>query len=232
VPDRLEQRIAIRYLNIGGVRDLVDQYGNAYQSAVRRERREGPQFLGPRGFVGDSSFRENHHTANMDVHVFSLDRYPYYEALAGKTLPIPTFGGNSSVSGGIETEVCVGDLYRAGSALIDVSQPTERCPTPGRNAEVAHLLRWIQQSFYTGYYLRVVEPGWISPDDELVLQERRYPHWTVDRVTRTVFEHIGDDGPYEELLLLPLLSSDWKNRMRVLRARWFVRQQNATIRIS
>ncbi len=221
---RSNQRILIRYLNVGHARDLVDDHGNVYRSAVRRETREGPQYLGPRGFVGDSSFRENHHTPNMDVHVFSLDRYPHYEALAGKTLQIPTFGENFSVSGGIETEVCVGDLYRAGSAVVEVSQPTERCPTPGRNAGVAHLLRWIQQSFYTGYYLRVISLGWVSAGDELILQERRYPRWTIDRVTRAVFEHIDDEGSYDELLALPLLSDDWKDRMSGLRVRWLARQ--------
>ncbi len=228
MPDRLEHRIEIRYLNVGAVRDLIDQRGNVYQSAVRRRTREEPQFLAARGFVGDSSFEDGHHTPNMDVHVFSLDRYRHYEALAGKTLRIPTFGENFSVSGGLETEVCVGDLYRAGGTLVEVSQPTERCPTPGRNAEVAHLLTWIRQCFYTGYYLRVIETGWVSPGDALVLQERRYPQWTVDRVTRAVFEHIGDDEPYEELLALPLLSSDWKERMRVLRGRWSARRNPAS----
>jgi len=90
---------------------------------------------------------------------------------------------------------------------------------------VAHLLRWIQQSFYTGYHLRVIEPGCVSSGDDLILQERRYPRWTVDRVTRATFEHIDDEESYEELIAL-LLSADWKNRMRVLRGRWVARQQS------
>jgi MOSC domain-containing protein YiiM len=217
--------IVIRSLNTGGVQSAVDDRGVAYQSAVRRTPRSDAQYLGERGFAGDASFEPDHHTPNMDVHVFSLDRYPHYEALAGKKFPVPAFGENFSVSGGIETEVCVGDLFAAGTALVEVSQPTERCGTPGRSLGVPGLKKWTFACLYSGYYLRVIQTGWVRRGDELVLRERRLPEWTVERVNRAMVERIGEEELYEEVLALPYLSSDWKDRSRVLRDRWLTAQR-------
>jgi MOSC domain-containing protein YiiM len=217
--------IVIASLNTGDVQTLVDDRGVAYQSAVRRTPRSEAQFLGERGFAGDRSFEAGHHTPNMDVHAFSLDHYPHFEALAGKPFAVPSFGENLSLRGGTETEVCIGDLFAAGTALIEVSQPTERCGTPGRSAGVPALRKWIFECLYTGYYLRVIQTGWVRRGDELVLRERRLPEWTVDRVSRVMYEQLDDAEQVEAMLALPLLSSDWKARANVLRERRRTAQQ-------
>ncbi|MDP9106969.1 MAG: MOSC domain-containing protein, partial [Candidatus Eremiobacteraeota bacterium] len=187
--------------------------------------RSEAQFLGERGFAGDRSFEAGHHTPNMDVHAFSLDHYPHYEGLAGKPFAIPSFGENLSLRGGIDTDVCIGDLFAAGTALLEVSQPTERCGTPGRSAGVPALRKWIFECLYTGYYLRVVRTGWVRRGDELLLRERRLPDWTVDRVNRAMYERFDDAEQFEAMLALPLLSSDWKDRANVLRERRRAAQQ-------
>jgi MOSC domain-containing protein YiiM len=211
--------IVVRSLNIGAVEELLDEHGRPFRSAVRKKPRETPQHLGPRGFAGDESFYEDHHTPNMTVHVFSLDRYPYFEELAGKPLPVPAFGENFSVSGGIESEVCIGDLFEVGTALVELSQPTERCGTPGRSLHVHGMKKWAFASLYSGYYLRVVRPGSVRLYDEMQLVERRLPEWTVERVNAAIVRELHDEALFEEILALPLLSADWKARMTVLRAR-------------
>jgi MOSC domain-containing protein YiiM len=211
--------IVVRSLNVGGVEEIIDQHGRPFQSAVRKRPRDTAQYLGERGFEGDASFFDDHHTPNMDVHVFSLDRYPFYENLAGRPLPVPAFGENLSVSGGIETEVCVGDLFEVGTALVEVSQPTERCGTPGRSAHVHGMKKWSFESLYTGYYLRVIRTGWVRVHDEMRLVERRLPEWTIERVSAAMVRQLDDDALFREVVALPLLADDWKARMHVLRER-------------
>jgi len=219
--------IIIRSLNVGAVRSELDAHQRTFESAVRRTPQTAAQFLDERGFAGDASFHPCHHTPNMDVHVFSLDRYAHYESLAGRAFPVPTFGENLSISGGIETEVCIGDRFEVGGALVELSQPTERCPTPGRSIGVRELRTWIYASLYTGYYLRVIRPGWVAAGDALLLRERPHPAWSVDRVNRAVFEYPDDATLYEEVLGLAALSSDWKARMRVLRGRRLTAERRA-----
>jgi MOSC domain-containing protein YiiM len=222
--------IVVRSLNAGGVEEIVDQHGRPFRSGVRKRPRESALHLGEGGFDGDASFYEDHHTPNMAVHVFSLDRYPYYERLAGKPLAVPTFGENLSVSGGIETDVCIGDLFEVGTALVELSQPTERCGTPGRSAHVHGMKKWSFESLYTGYYLRVIRPGWVRAGDEMRLVERRLPEWTVERASAAIVRRLGDDALFEEVLALPLLSDDWKARMHVLRARLVQRVATSGVR--
>jgi MOSC domain-containing protein YiiM len=176
--------------------------------------------LGPRGFTGDASFEECHHTPNMDVHVFSLDRYAHYELLAQRTFPVPAFGENLSVRGGLETEVCIGDRYSNGEVVVEVSQPTERCGTPGRSLGLPMLRKWIEECLHTGYYLRVIRPGYVTAGDEFLLQDRPLPEWSVDRINRALFRGYTGDELYDAVLALPLLSTDWKERLTILRARW------------
>jgi MOSC domain-containing protein YiiM len=214
----------VRSLNVGAVEDLLDEHGRPFRSAVRKRPRDTAHYLGERGFEGDESFYADHHTPNMAVHVFSLDRYPHFEELAGKSLPIPTFGENLSISGGIETEVCIGDLLEVGTALVEVSQPTERCGTPGRSVHVHGMKKWSFASLYTGYYLRVRRPGWVRVHDQIRLVERRLPEWTVQRVSAAMVRHLDDEALFNEVLALRLLSDDWKARMHVLRGRRLARR--------
>jgi MOSC domain-containing protein YiiM len=217
--------IVVRSLNVGCVEDLFDEHGRAFRSAVRKRPCDTAQYLGERGFPGDESFYEDHHTPNMAVHVFSLDRYPYFEELAGKRLSIPTFGENLSVDGGIETEVCIGDVFEVGTALVEVSQPTERCGTPGRSAHVHGIKKWSFASLYTGYYLRVIRPGSVSVHDEMRLADRRLPEWTIERVSAAMVRYLDDERLFNEILALRVLSEEWKARMRVLRARLLAGRQ-------
>lgn len=74
----------VRSLNVGAVETLVDEHGRAFQSAVRKRPSIDPHYLDRRGFAGDASFEECHHTPNMDVHVFSLDQSCAFPGLRGR----------------------------------------------------------------------------------------------------------------------------------------------------
>jgi MOSC domain-containing protein YiiM len=215
--------ITVRSLNVGGVKTLQDARGVHYQSAVRRTPCTTPQFLNIGGFAGDASFEPVHHTPSMDVHVFSIERYAHYERLAQRRFPIPAFGENLTIGGAVESDVCIGDVFAVGDATVQLTQPTERCGTPGRSLGVPRLLKWIDACLFTGWYMRVLRPGWVSPGDTLRLIERPLPRWSVERINDVVFRRYDDAALYKEVLSLPLLSAEWKARMYVLRERFTAR---------
>ncbi|HET6896182.1 MAG TPA: MOSC domain-containing protein [Candidatus Baltobacteraceae bacterium] len=53
-----------------------------------------------------------------------------------------------------------------------MTQPTERCATPGRSLGPPIVLKWIDECLYTGYYLRVAQPGYVTAGDRFALTER------------------------------------------------------------
>jgi MOSC domain-containing protein YiiM len=95
--------------------------------------------------------------------VFATESYRIFERRAGRSLPVPSFGENLTVSGYDERVACVGDILRVGGALVQVSMPTEHCNKPGRLVGAPQLLKWILETLRTGFYLRVLEPGAIAP---------------------------------------------------------------------
>ncbi len=209
----------IASLNVGAVGSEIDATGRTFRSAVRRTPVSGPLWLGEDGFAGDASAYKGHHGPNMTLHVFSIDHYAHYERLASRPLPVPAFGENFTTIGGVETGVCIGDRYAVGGASVAITQPTERCATPGRALGLPSLRGWIEASGYTGYYMRVLRPGWVAPGDTLTLQDRPLSQWSVDRVTRALRDGLEDDRLFETVLALEPLSNEWKARMRTLRAR-------------
>ena len=79
-------------------------------------------------FDGDrQADRVNHGGAEKAVCVYPFDHYPYWNRQLGRDLQPGAFSENLTVSGAIETEVCVGDVFRIGEATVQASQPRMPC---------------------------------------------------------------------------------------------------------
>jgi MOSC domain-containing protein YiiM len=95
-----------------------------------------------------------------------MNAYRYWEAQFGRRdLSFGQFGENFTVDGLPDDEVCIGDRYRIGSALFEVSQPRVTCYRVGiRMAEPAALL---VSHHRPGFYFRVLEEGEVGAGDEI-----------------------------------------------------------------
>src|ERR1700674_1467664 len=115
--------------------------------------------MGPNGIPDDARAELQHHTHHKTDHLFSHENYRLLEAKLGVVLPRPTFGENLTTTGTLENNVYVGDHFRAGKAIICVTQPTERCKTIGRSLGVPRILKALHELELCGFYARVVRPG-------------------------------------------------------------------------
>jgi MOSC domain-containing protein YiiM len=97
------------------------------------------------------------------------------------------FGENVTTHGMTERDVCIGDVYRAGTALLQVSQGRQPCWKLNRRFERPDAALSMQRSGATGWYYRVLQEGAIAPGDALVLVERPCPDWPLDRLIRALF---------------------------------------------
>ena len=94
------------------------------------------------------------------VMVYQMDSYRYWEAQLGRSdFSFGQFGENFTVTGLTDDEVCIGDRYRIGSALLEVSQPRVTCYRLGiRMAEPA-MAALVVSHHRPGFYFRVLEEG-------------------------------------------------------------------------
>lgn len=119
------------------------------------------------------------------------------------------FGENFSTTGWTEDDVCLGDLIRAGSALLQVSQGRMPCWKLSDRFGVANLALRVQQSGRTGWYYRVRQEGVVGVGDRLQVVERIHADWPLSRLSTVLFDKRVEPELLRECLALPLVPS-WR----------------------
>jgi MOSC domain-containing protein YiiM len=125
-------------------------------------------------------------------------------------LDMPSFGENFTTEGLREDEVCIGDVYRVGEALVEVSQPRQPCFKLATWNGEPRLSRWVQQSGRTGFYFRCLAEGRVEAGAAIALVERPFPWATIAEANRLMHRDKQDRAALERLLALPALSESWR----------------------
>lgn len=118
------------------------------------------------------------------VYAYDLSGYAYWREALGRELPHGQFGENLTVEGMPETEVRLDDVYRAGSALLQVSSPRSPCGKLAMKMEDPHFPKAFIRSRRTGFYLRVLEEGELGAGDPITRVSRDPAAPTIDEVVR------------------------------------------------
>jgi MOSC domain-containing protein YiiM len=92
------------------------------------------------------------------------------------------FGENFSVGEQTESTVCIGDVYRVGTARVQVSQPRSPCWKLSRRWRLRDLPKRVVLTGRSGWYLRVLKPGWVAAGLAMTLESRSWPDWSIARV--------------------------------------------------
>jgi len=189
--------------------------GIALTSAIRKHGMTGSVEVGVRGLAGDACHDPAHGGPNRALHVFAAEHYDAFESSGSGRLVPPGVGENLLVRGHPDADAHVGDVLRAGTALVQVTMPTERCRNPGLVAGVPTLLRWMIETLRTGYYLRVLAPGRVAPEDAFALVSRPAGAWSVEALSRAMLRDAGDRALLAEIASLLHLAPEWKQRLLV-----------------
>jgi MOSC domain-containing protein YiiM len=173
------------------------------------------------GFEGDGQADlVNHGGPEKAVCVYPFDHYAHWERELGRRLEPGAFSENLTVSGAVETEVCIGDVFRVGEAVVQVSQPRTPCSKlAGKNGERL-LTKWVGQTGYTGYYLRVLSEGLVSVDDAFERVENHPDRISVADVDDVIFGRSEDLGLIESLANLPEFGADGRALFAQRLVRW------------
>ena len=105
--------------------------------------------------------------------VYSIENYEHWERELGRSdFSFPQFGENFTVEGMPEDQVHVGDVFRVGSALVEVTQPRVPCFRLGIKMENPKFPKMFLQSCRVGFYLRVLEEGEVGAGDIIELVKK------------------------------------------------------------
>jgi len=129
-------------------------------------------------------------------------------------MPYGAFGENLAIGGLSEETVCIGDIFRIGTVTFEVSQPRQPCWKLARRWRMHELVRLVVHNGRSGWYLRVLEEGWIEAQMPVVVMERPNPAWPVARANKILHHHKTDLPLTLALADVPGLSDAWVEELR------------------
>lgn len=207
--------ITIEAIFIGQPQQLHDENGSWY-SAIFRQPVQAPVLLTERGLVGDQVADSKHHgSLDQAVCCHPLAHYDYWRTIYPNH-PMLAAGGvgeNWTIGNLDEKGVCVGDVVRVGTAIVQVSGPRYPCWKQGRKLQIAGFHEQTMATLRTGWYGRVLRPGRVQPHDEWQLEERPHPQMTIWQLNQAVFDTF-DPAFAHYALTIPELSATWQFILR------------------
>ncbi len=187
---------------------------DGFPSAFVKMPARGPVAVGRLGLAGDAQADVTVHGGpDKAVYLYPAEHYaawsrelPEHAAL----LRPGGFGENLTTLGFDERTVCIGDIFQAGSALLQITQPRQPCFKLALRFGDTHLPQVFLRSGRSGWYARVLENGIVSSGDRLALLERPNPTWPVSRLGRLITHRLATPDDMVELAELPGVASDWR----------------------
>lgn len=207
-------------LFLGGIRPLPPENRptGIYKYALDR-----PTWLGQMGLAGDAQAdRRVHGGPQKALHQYPAGHYPGLAARfpEARDLLLPgSIGENLSAPGWDETNVCIGDSFRLGAAVIQVSQPRSPCWKIDQRYGVDGMAKYIDEAGITGWYFRVLEEGSVEPGCSFELIERHAPHVSIGKLLATWKAHRPDPDMLDALAATAGISENWIRKLRERSAR-------------
>ena len=185
----MSRMLTLDSVNIGqprtsGQADAEDPFDREFTSAIWKEPVQGPIWLDTGGLHGDRVADTKHHGGPFRaVLMYSADHYPRWRAeWQRKDLGPGGFGENLTVRGIVESTACLGDVFEIGESLVSITSPRTPCHKLARRHGRRDLAEVVRANHRHGWYLKVVRAGWIETGQRVLLRERPYPQWPIDRV--------------------------------------------------
>lgn len=159
------------------------------------------------GLAGDGQADlKNHGGPDKAVCVYAFDHYPYWQAWLGGPLEPGAFSENLTIAGVRETEVGLGDVWQIGQARLQVSQPRQPCSKLAGKRGRRDLPEHIHATGFSGFYLRVLEPGLIRTGDPVTVLEHHPAGVTVQFVNELLHKQRTERADIERALAVDALS--------------------------
>lgn len=195
---------------------LEDRPPQPWTTGIFKHPVRGPIRLQPHNLDGDGQADLVHHGGlDKAVCVYPSEHWFHWGSILPQQQLIGgEFGENFTLEGLTEADVCIGDIFSVGSAVVQLSQPRQPCWKLARRWQIKDLAVQVEQTGFTGWYFRVLQEGLVESTIPLRLIDRPYPEWTVTTANRIMHHERGNQKAAEHLSLCPLLSSSWQHTLR------------------
>ena len=204
-------------VNVGLPRDIAWR-GETVRTAIWKEPVQGRRMVRRLNIDGDrQGDLAGHGGEQRAVFVYQMESYHYWERQLGRDdFVFGQFGENFTVDGLSDEEVCIGDQYRIGSALFEVTQPRVTCYRVGIRMNDPQMPALLVAHKKPGFYLRVLQEGEVEAGDEIMKVADGPERMTVAEIDGMLYLGSHSREQLERALRLPALSPGWKGSFQAL----------------
>jgi ferredoxin-NADP reductase/MOSC domain-containing protein YiiM len=198
-------------VNVGLPRDIAWK-GRTVHTGIWKDPVRGRCRAGRLNLEGDGQGDlAGHGGEQRAVFVYQIAAYRYWQEQLKRTdFVYGQFGENFTVEGLADDEVCIGDRYRIGSALFEVTQPRVTCYRVGIRMNEPRMPALLTSSGRPGFYFRVLEPGEVGAGDEIVKAGEAKERMTVAEVNALLYSPRHERDRLERALRIEALSPGWR----------------------
>ncbi len=204
-------------LNVGLPRD-VSWRGRTVHTGIWKAPVQGQRMARRLNIDGDGQGDlAGHGGEHRAVFVYQIESYRYWQNELDRTdFTYGEFGENFTVEGLPDNEVCIGDRYRVGGALFEVTQPRVTCYRVGIRMNEPKMAALLVSHGRPGFYFRVVEEGEVGAGDEIVRVMQGPEGMTIAEVDALLYKLGHPADRLGRALRIPALSAGWRNSFRAL----------------
>ncbi len=204
-------------VNVGVPRD-VTWNGRTVRTAVWKFPVNGRRMVRKLNIDGDrQGDLAGHGGEQRAVFVYQIDSYHYWEQFLGRNdFSFGQFGENFTVEGLPDDEVCIGDRYRIGNAIFEVSQPRVTCYRVGIRMNEPRMPALLVSQRRPGFYFRVLQEGEVGANDEIVKIADGPERITVRDMDALLYLPGHSREQLERALRVPALSTGWQSSFQAM----------------
>jgi MOSC domain-containing protein YiiM len=193
-------------VNTGRGRD-EEWAGRLKRTAIDKRPVAGPVAVGRLGLAGDEQVdKPDHGGYEQALYAYAREDLDWWVERLGRELASGTFGENVTTSGLEVTGGLIGEVWRLGSAVVQVTSPRIPCSVFAGWMDERQWVKRFADAGRVGAYLRVLEEGQVSAGDPVEILARPATRLTIAESVRAYY---GDVDLMHRLLLVEGRSSKW-----------------------
>lgn len=151
------------------------------------------------------------------VLAYQIDSYRHWQAfLHRKEFGFGQFSENFTIDGLPDREVCIGDVYKIGHAIFEVTQPRVTCYRLGIRMGEPRMAALLTSSGRPGFYLRVLQEGDVGAGDEIVKLRGAKEQMTVEEINALLYSPVHPRDRLERAVCIDALSPGWRASFNTL----------------
>jgi ferredoxin-NADP reductase/MOSC domain-containing protein YiiM len=205
-------------VNVGLPRD-IDWKGRTVRTGIYKEPVGGRCWAGRLNLSGDGQGDlAGHGGEQRAVFVYQMESYRHWREQLKRTDfdAYGQFGENFTIEGLPDTAVCIGDRYRIGNALFEVTQPRVTCYRVGIRTNEPRMPALLTSSGRPGFYFRVLEEGTVGAGDEIMKVGEANERMTVAEINALLYSTHHPRDRLEQALRIDALSPGWRRSFEAM----------------